>query len=184
MNSISFRSLSNLVPVELRWLATALRPVWTLHAASFLAFTLGSALGLLGPLVLRWLIDRILPERDAWLLVSAVALLFLSYEGRVVSTSLGSWLRRSARTIFCEAATDKRPRLLILDEATSSMDAAVEQVVLDRTRRFLPSSTVLLLSHRVSSVSWADRVIVLEAGKIVRDESTKAISKSDDNPGA
>lgn len=96
LNPISFRSLSNLLPVELRWLAAALRPVWTLHAASFLAFTLGSALGLLGPLVLRWLIDRILPERDAWLLVSAVGLLFLSYEGRVVSTSLGGWLTVAA----------------------------------------------------------------------------------------
>jgi ABC-type multidrug transport system fused ATPase/permease subunit len=96
MNPISFRSLSNLVPVELRWLTAQLRPVWTMHAASFLAFTLGSALGLLGPLVLRWLIDRILPERDAWLLFSAVALLFLSYEGRVVSTSLGSWLTVAA----------------------------------------------------------------------------------------
>ena len=92
MNPISFRSLSNIVPTELRWLAAQLRPVWTMHAASFLAFTLGSALGLLGPIVLRWLIDRILPERDAWQLFSAVALLFLSCEGRVVSTSLGSWL--------------------------------------------------------------------------------------------
>jgi ABC-type multidrug transport system fused ATPase/permease subunit len=72
----------------------------------------------------------------------------------------------------------QRPRLLILDEATSSMDAAVELLVLDRTRRFLPSSTVLLLSHRLSSVTWADRVIVLEAGKILRDESIKAIPKS------
>lgn len=70
--------------------------MWTLHAASFLAFTLGSALGLLGPLVLRWLIDSILPGHDAWLLVSAVALLFLSYEGRVVFTSLGSWLTVAA----------------------------------------------------------------------------------------
>ncbi len=96
LNPISLRSISNLVPVELRWLTTALRPVWTLHAASFFAFTLGSTLGLLGPLVLRWLIDRILPERDAWLLVSAVALLFLSYEGRVVFTSLGSWLTVAA----------------------------------------------------------------------------------------
>lgn len=75
----------------------------------------------------------------------------------------------------------KRPRILILDEATSSMDAAVEQLVLDRTRLFLPSSTVLLLSHRLSSVAWTDRVIVIEAGKIVRDESTKAISKSEGN---
>ena len=66
----------------------------------------------------------------------------------------------------------KRPRLLILDEATSSIDPAVEQLVLDRTRLFLPASTILLVSHRSSSVAWADRVIVLEAGKIVRDQST------------
>jgi ABC-type bacteriocin/lantibiotic exporter with double-glycine peptidase domain len=78
----------------------------------------------------------------------------------------------------------KRPRVLILDEATSSMDATVEQVVLDRTRLFLPSATVLLLSHRLSSVEWADRVIVLEAGKIVRDESAKAPSNSDGNSAA
>jgi ABC-type multidrug transport system fused ATPase/permease subunit len=96
LNPISLRPLSDLVPVELRWLTTALRPVWALHAASFLAFTFGSALALLGPLVLRWLIDRILPGRDPWLLASAVALLFLSYEGRVVFTSLGSWLMVAA----------------------------------------------------------------------------------------
>jgi ABC-type multidrug transport system fused ATPase/permease subunit len=96
LNPISLRSFLNLVPVELRWLSTALRPVWTMHAASFLLFTLGSALGLLGPLVLRWLIDRILPDRNAWLLIPAVALLFLSYEGRLVFTSLGSWLTVAA----------------------------------------------------------------------------------------
>jgi ATP-binding cassette, subfamily B, bacterial len=96
MNLIPFRLLSNLVPVELRWLTTALRPVWALHIASFFAFTLGSALGLLGPLVLRWVIDRVLPDRDAWLLISAVTLLFLSYEGRVVFSSLGNSLTVAA----------------------------------------------------------------------------------------
>ena len=96
LHPISLRSLLNLLPVELRWLSTALRSVWTMHALSFLLFTFGSALGLLGPLVLRWLIDRILPDRNAWLLIPAVALLFLSYEGRVVFTSLGSWLTVAA----------------------------------------------------------------------------------------
>jgi ABC-type multidrug transport system fused ATPase/permease subunit len=69
----------------------------------------------------------------------------------------------------------KRPRVLILDEATSSMDATVEHVVLDRTRLFLPSATILLLSHRLSSIRWADRVIVLEAGRILRDQSAKTL---------
>jgi len=72
----------------------------------------------------------------------------------------------------------RKPRILILDEATSSMDAAVEQIVLDRTRLLLPFSTVVLLSHRLSSVAWADRMIVLEAGKIVRDENVKATPES------
>jgi ABC-type multidrug transport system fused ATPase/permease subunit len=71
----------------------------------------------------------------------------------------------------------KRPRILILDEATSSVDPLVERVILDRTRIFLPSATVLLLSHRLSSVEWADRVIALEAGKIVRDQRAKVPPK-------
>ncbi len=78
----------------------------------------------------------------------------------------------------------RKPRILILDEATSSMDAAVEQIVLDRTRLLLPFSTVVLLSHRLSSVAWADRVIVLEAGKIVRDENVKVTPRSDDSSEA
>ena len=40
----------------------------------------------------------------------------------------------------------RKPRILILDEATSSMDAVAEQIVLDRTRLLLPFSTVVLLS--------------------------------------
>jgi ATP-binding cassette, subfamily B, bacterial len=84
------------MPAELRWLTTVIRPMWTLHATSLVVFTLASGLGLLSPLVLRWLIDRILPQRNAWLLASAVALLFLSYEGRIVLTSLGGWLTAAA----------------------------------------------------------------------------------------
>jgi ATP-binding cassette, subfamily B, bacterial len=75
----------------------------------------------------------------------------------------------------------KRPRILILDEATSSMDAVVEKVVLDRIRLFLPCSTILLLSHRLSSVAWADRVVVLEAGQVIRDRDA-VTSNSDGQP--
>jgi len=54
-------------------------------------------------------------------------------------------------------------------------------VALFSTRLPLPFSTVVLLSHRLSSVVWTDRVIVLEAGKIVRDENIKATPRSDDS---
>jgi ABC-type bacteriocin/lantibiotic exporter with double-glycine peptidase domain len=94
--SIHPRSLSRHLPVELRWLAAAIRPVWALHFVSLLAFSSGSTLGLLGPLVLRWLIDGILPEHSALLLAFAATLLFLSYEGRVILTSIGSWFTAAA----------------------------------------------------------------------------------------
>jgi ABC-type multidrug transport system fused ATPase/permease subunit len=95
-NPISPRSFSKIIPAELRWLTAIIRPVWGWHVASFFAFTLASALGLLGPLVLRWLIDRVLPQRDTWLLVTAVSLIFLSYEGRVAFNSFASWLTAAA----------------------------------------------------------------------------------------
>ena len=66
-------------------------PLWTVHTPLFFT-TVGSVLGLLNPLILKWLIDRILPGRNTWLLMAAVVLLFLSYEGRVVFLSLGGWL--------------------------------------------------------------------------------------------
>jgi len=67
-----------------------------LHLASFLCITAGSLLALLSPLLLKWLIDGIIPQRSMGLLLVAVALIFLGHQGRVALTSLGSYIMLSA----------------------------------------------------------------------------------------
>lgn len=81
---------------ELRWLARQIRPLVRWHVASFLCVTAGSLLPLLTPLVLKWLVDQVLPRRQLGLLFGAAALIFLSYQGRAVLTSLGNYLTLSA----------------------------------------------------------------------------------------
>lgn len=58
------------------------------------------------------------------------------------------------------------PRILILDEATSALDAESEHLVKEALDRLMESRTTLVIAHRLSTVKSADRVVVLEDGKI------------------
>lgn len=78
------------------WLIRQIRPLLHWHLASFLCVTLGSLLALLSPLLLKWLIDSIIPHKSIGLLLVAVGLIFLAHQGRVVLTSSGSYLLLSA----------------------------------------------------------------------------------------
>jgi ABC-type multidrug transport system fused ATPase/permease subunit len=84
------------LPAEFVWLIQEIRPLLRWHLASFLCITVGSLLALLSPLLLKWLIDGIIPPKRIGLLLVAVALIFLGHQGRVVLTSLGSYLMLSA----------------------------------------------------------------------------------------
>ena len=59
------------------------------------------------------------------------------------------------------------PRILILDDAFSSVDTETEERILRRLRSFMAERTTLLVSHRVSTLKAADRIVVLEGGRIV-----------------
>jgi ABC transporter fused permease/ATP-binding protein len=69
----------------------------------------------------------------------------------------------------------KDPRLLILDEATSALDAESEHLVKDALDRLMQGRTTLIIAHRLSTVMDADRVLVLEGGKIVQSGSHSAL---------
>jgi ABC-type multidrug transport system fused ATPase/permease subunit len=62
----------------------------------------------------------------------------------------------------------KDPRLLILDEATSALDAESEHLVREALERLMRNRTTLIIAHRLSTVMGADRVVVLDGGKIVQ----------------
>jgi ABC-type multidrug transport system fused ATPase/permease subunit len=80
------------VPPEMRWLYRQVRPFLRWHIASFLCMSLGSFLALLSPLVLKWMIDVVLPGRRVGLLAGAVVLIFLCHQGRAVLTTVGAYM--------------------------------------------------------------------------------------------
>ena len=59
----------------------------------------------------------------------------------------------------------RRPRLLILDDATAAVDPRVERAILDALRRTL-STTTLIVAHRVSTIALADSVRYLHDGQV------------------
>jgi len=59
------------------------------------------------------------------------------------------------------------PRILILDEATANIDTVTEAIVQQGLRRLLHGRTALVIAHRLSTIKNADRIMVLEAGRIV-----------------
>ena len=61
----------------------------------------------------------------------------------------------------------KNPQILILDEATSSLDSEAEREVQRALDRLIEERTTLMAAHRLSTVRHADRIVVLEAGRII-----------------
>ncbi|HWZ95151.1 MAG TPA: ABC transporter ATP-binding protein [Opitutaceae bacterium] len=60
----------------------------------------------------------------------------------------------------------RQPTLLVLDEATSSLDTHNERLVQDAIERLHGHTTILLIAHRLSTVRFADRIVVLSAGRV------------------
>jgi ATP-binding cassette subfamily B protein len=65
----------------------------------------------------------------------------------------------------------RNPDLLILDEATSRIDAETEQVIDEATRQVISGRTTLLIAHRLSTIHMADRICYLHHGRIVEEGS-------------
>jgi ATP-binding cassette subfamily B protein len=64
-------------------------------------------------------------------------------------------------------AVYKNPDYLFLDEATNSLDANNEREIIDQLDEFYAGKTVVVVAHRLSTVSHADQIVVLERGEVV-----------------
>ncbi|MFB4295850.1 ABC transporter ATP-binding protein [Actinomadura sp. NTSP31] len=82
----------------------------------------------------------------------------------------GQWQRLAVARGFYRDAP-----LLICDEPTASLDARAEHLLFDRIRDHAAGRTVLLITHRLASVRFADRIYVLERGKVIEEGDHAAL---------
>jgi ABC-type multidrug transport system fused ATPase/permease subunit len=73
----------------------------------------------------------------------------------------------------------KDPRILVLDEATSALDAESEFLVREALERLMRGRTTVVIAHRLSTVAGADRVLVVDGGRIVQSGSHAALMEED-----
>ena len=74
-------------------------------------------------------------------------------------------------------AVYKSPEYLFLDEATNSLDAENERIIMDNLTRFFKGRTVVIVAHRLSTVKNADNIIVLDKGMVAEQGGHKSLVK-------
>ncbi len=86
-------------------------------------------------------------------------------EGGVLLSAGQRQLLSFARALLAD------PRILILDEATSSVDTQTEQLIQKALARILKGRTSLVIAHRLSTITSADRIVVIHDGRIIEQGS-------------
>jgi subfamily B ATP-binding cassette protein MsbA len=71
------------------------------------------------------------------------------------------------------------PRILILDEATSSLDAESERLVQEALEKLMQGRTTFIIAHRLATITKADRILVLERGRLVEEGSFAELMSGD-----
>lgn len=90
----------------------------------------------------------------------------LGYNTRIGNDGHGLSTGQKQRLLIARAIY-KNPQYIFFDEATNSLDAKNERVIIENLERFFKGRTVVVVAHRLSTVKKADQIVVLEKGKIV-----------------
>jgi ABC-type bacteriocin/lantibiotic exporter with double-glycine peptidase domain len=69
--------------------------------------------------------------------------------------------------VLIARALIRRPRLVFFDEATSALDNRTQEIVTESTKEL--AATRIVIAHRLSTIVAADRIVVMEAGRIVQE---------------
>ncbi|MDB4980461.1 MAG: transporter, ATP-binding/permease protein, partial [Myxococcales bacterium] len=97
--------------------------------------------------------------------------------GDGLETQLGRWFKDGAelsggqwqKVALSRAFMREEADILILDEPTAALDAEAEHAVFERFRQLTAGRTAILISHRFPTVRMADRILVLEGGRVIED---------------
>jgi ATP-binding cassette, subfamily B, bacterial len=90
----------------------------------------------------------------------------MGYSTKIGNTGNGISSGQRQRILIARAIY-KDPAFLFLDEATSTLDANNEKVIIENLSEFFSGKTVVVIAHRLSTVKHADQIVVMENGKIV-----------------
>jgi ATP-binding cassette subfamily B protein len=74
-------------------------------------------------------------------------------------------------------ALAREPKILILDDCLSAVDTKTENAILNSLKSIMANRTSIIISHRVSSAKLADRIIVLDDGRIVEQGTHEKLMK-------
>lgn len=94
------------------------------------------------------------------------------FEPDGIELSIGQWQKLSVARAFYSDSD-----ILILDEPTASLDPMAEQEIFNQFDRLRADKTTLFVSHRLSSATTANKIIVLENGKIIETGDHKELMK-------
>ncbi len=92
----------------------------------------------------------------------------LGYNTKIGADGTGLSTGQKQRLLIARAAY-KNARFLLFDEATNSLDANNEKVIMENLGRLFKNKTVIIVAHRLSTVKNADKIVVLDHGAIVEE---------------
>jgi ATP-binding cassette subfamily B protein len=94
----------------------------------------------------------------------------LGYNTKIGQNGMGLSAGQKQRILIARAVY-KNPDILLFDEATSALDAKNERIIIENLNKFFKGKTVIVIAHRLSTVRDADKIIVMENGKIIEEGS-------------
>lgn len=99
----------------------------------------------------------------------------LKYQTKIGNTGNGISTGQKQRLLIARAVY-KNPSYLLFDEATSSLDANNERVIMENMNHFFKGKTVLIIAHRLSTVKNADQIVVLDQGRVVEKGTHESLT--------
>ena len=92
----------------------------------------------------------------------------LSYNTKIGNEGIGISGGQKQR-LFIARAVYKSPNYIFFDEATSALDANNEKIIMENLQQFFKGKTAVVIAHRLSKVKNADKIIVLDKGRVVEE---------------
>ena len=122
----------------------------------------------------RGTVEEALKKANAWEFVSSMDMKTKQKIGEKGSRVSGGQLQRLALA----RAFYRNSPILLLDEATSALDTESEEKIQQAMKKLTQGKTTIMIAHRFSSIRLANRILVMEAGKIIADGSHDEVYKS------